>query len=88
MKKLINFLLNKKLLLIIASIFSLLITIAFIMSYFNGFIFYWDDYFWFTFTIAVIFFVAYYLAALASFLIDIRQSNLDDIEEQKLEDVK
>ena len=87
MKKLINFLLNKKLLLIIASIFSLLITIAFIMSYFNGFIFYWDDYFWFTFTIAVIFFVANYLAVLASFLIDIHQSNLNDIEEQKIEDV-
>ena len=88
MKKLINFLLNKKLLLIIASIFILLLTIAFIMSHFNGFIFYWDDYFWFVFTIAMIFFVAYFLAALASFLIDIHQSNLDDIEEQKLEDVK
>jgi len=85
MKKL---LLNKKLLLIIASILALLFTFAFVISHFNGFVFYWDDYFWFAYTIAVIFLVAYYLPILVSDLIDIHQNNLEDIKKQEFEEVK
>ena len=85
MKKIINFLLNKNLLLIIATILALLFTLAFVISHFNGFGFYLDDYFWFTYTIAVIFLVAYYTPILVSFLMDIHQNNLEDIKDQELE---
>ena len=88
MKKIINFLLNKKLLFKVASILAFLFTLAFVISHFNGFVFYWDDYFWFAYTIAVTFLVAYYIPTLVSYLIDIHQHNLEDIKEQELEKVK
>jgi len=80
----IKLLLNKKLLLIIASILTSLYILAFVVSYFDGFVFYSDDYFWFAYTIAVIFAVAHYTPILVSYLMEIHQSNLDDIKEQEL----
>ena len=88
MKKIINFLLNKNLLLIIATILAILFTLAFAISHFNGFVFYWDDYFWFAFFIVLIFTAPYYIPALVSNLIDIHQNNLEDIKQQELEKVK
>ena len=88
MKKIINFLLNKKLLFKVASILAFLFTLAFVISHFNGFVFYWDDYFWFAYTIAVTFLVAYYIPTLVSYLIDIHQNNLKDIKEQEAEVIK
>jgi len=85
--KIINALLNKKILLIIASILAFLYTLAFVISYFDGFVFYWDDYFWFACTIAIIFGVAHYTPILVSYLMEIHQSNLDDIKEQELKEV-
>ena len=85
MKKIINFLLNKKLLFKVALILAFLFTLAFVISHFNGFVFYWDDYFWFAYTIAMIFLVAYYIPTLVSYLIDIHQNNLKDIKEQEAE---
>jgi hypothetical protein len=85
--KIINALLNKKILLIIASILAFLYTLAFVISYFDGFVFYWDDYFWFAYTIAIIFGVAHYIPILVSYLMEIHQSNLDDIKEQELKEV-
>ena len=86
--KRINSLLNKKLLLIIASILASLFTLAFVISYFDGFIFYSDDYFWFTFFIALILTAPYYTPYLVSNLIDIHQNNLEDIKQQELEKAK
>ena len=88
MNKIINFLLNKKLLLKVASILAFLFALAFVISHFNGFVFYWDDYFWFAYTIAMIFLVAYYIPTLVSYLIEIHQHNLEDIKEQELEEIK
>ena len=87
-KKIINFLLNKKLLFKVASILAFLFTLAFVISHFNGFVFYWDDYFWFTYSIAVTFLVAYYTPILVSYLIDIHQNNLEDIKKHELEEIK
>jgi hypothetical protein len=87
-KKIINFLLNKKLLFKVASILAFLFTLAFVISHFNGFVFYWDDYFWFTYSIAVTFLVAYYIPTLVSYLIDIHQNNLEDIKKHELEEIK
>jgi hypothetical protein len=86
MKKIINFLLNKKLLFKVASILAFIFTLAFVISHFNGVVFYWDDYFWFVYTIALTFLVAYYIPTLVSYLIDIHQNNLEDIKEQELEE--
>ena len=86
MNKIINFLLNKKLLLIIASILASLFTLGFVISYFDGFVFYLDDYLWFAYTIAVIFAVAHYTPILVSYLMEIHQSNLEDIKEQELKE--
>jgi len=88
MKKIINFLLNKKLLFKVASILAFLFTLAFVISHFNGFVFYWDDYFWFAYSIAVIFAVAHFTPILVSYLMEIHQHNLEDIKEQELEEVK
>ena len=85
MQKLIKLLLNKNILLIIALILAFLFTLAFVISHFNGFVFYWDVYFWFAYTIAVTFLVAYYIPTLVSYLIDIHQNNLKDIKEQEAE---
>ncbi len=88
MNKIINFLLNEKLLLKVALILAFLFILAFVISHFNGFVFYWDDYFWFAYFIAVIFTVAHYTPILVSYLMEIHQHNLEDIKEQELEKVK
>ena len=84
--KRINSLLNKKILLIIASILAFLFTLAFKISYFDGFVFYWDDYLWLAYSIALIFAVARYTPILVSYLMEIHQSNLEDIKEQELKE--
>ena len=85
MKKIINFLLNKKLLFKVASILAFFFALAFFSI---PLAVYWDDYFWFAYSIAVIFTVANYTPTLVSYLIDIHQHNLEDIKEQELEKVK
>ena len=87
MNKIINLLLNKKLLLIIASILASLFTLAFVISYFDGFVFYWYDYLWFAYSIVLIFAVARFTPILVSYLMEIHQSNLDDIKEQELKEI-
>ena len=83
--KIINFLLNKKLLLIIASIISALFTLAFMMGglYIDG----WSDVLWFVYFIGFIFLVAKYTPNLVLHLKEIHQSNLKDAEEQELKEV-
>ena len=88
MNKIIKFLLNKKILLIIASTLAFLFTLAFVISHLNGIVFYWNDYFWFAYIITLTYFVAYYIPILVSHLIDIHQNNLEDIKEQELEKAK
>ena len=85
MKKIINFLLNKKLLFKVASILAFFFAIAFFSI---PLAVYWDDYFWFAYFIAVIFTVAHYTPILVSYLMEIHQHNLEDIKEQELEKVK
>ena len=84
--KIINTLLNKKLLLIIASILVSLYTLAFVIAYLDGFVFYWDDYLWFAFSIALIFVVANYIPNAVLFLEEVHQNNLEDIKEQELKE--
>ena len=88
MSKIINFLLNKKILIIIASITVILFTLSLVMIYFDGFVFYWDDYFWFAFFIVLILIAPYYIPVLVLNLIDIHQNNLEDIKLQELEKIK
>jgi hypothetical protein len=80
--KVINFLLNKKLLLIIASIISTLFTFAFVVTdlHIDG----WGDVFWFVYFIGFIFILAKYTPDLVLHLKKIHQSNLEDAEEQEL----
>ena len=80
--KVINFLLNKKLLLIIASIISVLFTLAFMMSglYIDG----WVEVFWLMYFIGCIFVIAKYTPDLVLHLKKIHQSNLEDAEEEEL----
>lgn len=80
--KVINFLLNKKLLLIIASIISALFTLAFMMSglYIDG----WVEVFWLAYFVGFIFVVARYTPDLVLHLKKIHLSNLEDVEEQVL----
>ena len=80
--KVINFLLNKKLLLIIASIISAVFTLAFMMSglYIDG----WVEVFWFAYFVGFIFLVARYTPDLVLHLKKIHLSNLEDVEEQEL----
>ena len=80
--KVINFLLNKKLLLIIASIISAVLTLAFMMSglYVDG----WVEVFWLVYFIGFIFVVGRYTPDLVLHLKKIHLSNLEDIEEQEL----
>ena len=85
MKKIINFLLNKKLLFKVASILSFFFALAFFSI---PLAVYWDDYFWFAYYIALIFVVANYTPTLVSYLMEIHQHNLEDIKEQELEKVK
>ena len=83
--KVINFLLNKKLLLIIASIISVLFTLAFMMSglYIDG----WVEVFWLVYFIGFIFVVARYTPDLVLHLKKIHLSNLEDVEVQELREV-
>ena len=84
--RIINFLLNKKLLLIIATIISALFTFAFMMgaSYIDG----WGEVFWFVYFIGFIFVVAKYTPDLVLHLKKIHQSNLEDSEEQELQEAE
>ena len=83
--KIINFLLNKKLLLIIASIISIIFTLAFMMSglYIEG----WVEVFWFVYFIGCIFVIAKYTPDLVLHLKKIHLSNLEDVEVQELREV-
>ena len=80
--KVINFLLNKKLLLIIASIISALITFGFVMTdeYYRD----WVEVFWLVYFIILIFAGAKYTPDLVLHLKKIHLSNLEDVEEQEL----
>ena len=80
--KVINFLLNKKLLLITASIISAHLTFAFVMidEYIRG----WGEVFWFVYFIGFVFLGAKYLPDLVLHLKKIHQSNLEDAEEHEL----
>jgi hypothetical protein len=82
MQKLIKLLLNKNILLIIASILAFLFTLAFFSIPLAD---YWYDYLWFAYSIAMIFTVAYYTPTLVSYLIDIHQNNLKEAEKKSLE---
>ena len=84
--KLINFLLNKKLLLITASIISAHLTFAFMMvdEYNRG----WGEVFWFVYFIGFIFVGAKYTPDLVLHLKNIHLSNLEDSEEQELREVE
>ena len=84
--KIINVLLNKKIFLIIASILAFLFALAFVIAYFDGFVYYWDDYLWLAFSITLIFAVANYIPTLVSFLREVHQNNLEDIKEQELKE--
>ncbi len=80
--KVIKFFLNRKLILIIASIISALFTLAFIVSglYIDG----WVDVFWLVYFIGFIFVVAKYTPDLVLHLKHIHLSNIEDAEEQQL----
>ena len=80
--KVINFLLNKKLLLITASIISAHLTFAFVMidEYNRG----WGEVFWFVYFIGFIFLGAKYTPDIVLHLKKIHQSNLEDAKEQEL----
>ena len=84
--KIFNLLLNKKILLIIASILAFLYTLAFVIAYLDGFVFYWDDYLWLAFSIALIFVIANYIPSVVLFLKEVHQNNLEDIKEQELKE--
>ena len=84
--KVINFLLNKKLLLIIASIISALITFGFMMTdeYYRD----WVEVFWLIYFIVLIFAGAKYTPDLVLHLKKIHLSNLEDAEEQELKEAE
>ena len=85
--KIINVMLNKKLLLIIASILAFLYSLAFVIAYLDGFVFYWDDYLWLAFSIALIFVVANFTPSVVLSLKEVHQNNLEDIKEQELHEI-
>ena len=82
--KVINFLLNKKLLLITASIISIHFAFAFMMTdeYDRG----WGQVFEFAYLIVLIFVGAKYTPDLVLHLKKIHQSNLEDAEDEELSD--
>ena len=84
--RVINFLLNKKLLLIIASIISTLFILTFIMGdeYYRD----WSEVFWIVYFIGLIFMVAKYTPDLVLHLKKIHLSNLEDADEQQLKEVE
>ena len=80
--KVINFLLNKKLLLIIASIISALITFGFVLT--NEYYRDWIEVFWLVYFIGLFFVGAKYTPDLVLHLKKIHLSNLEDAEEEEL----
>ena len=75
----------RKILLMLTSIWAIFITGAIILAYLDGFPLNWLDYFGFICLITMPLFIAYYSPILIkTFIIDIHQSNLQDIEEQSL----
>ena len=82
--KVINFLLNKKLLLRIASIISVIFTLAFMMSglYIDG----WVEVFWLVYFISFIFVLARYTPDLVLHLKKIHLSNLEDAKEEEFKE--
>ena len=82
--KVINFLLNKKLLLRIASIISVIFTLAFMMSglYIDG----WVEVFWLVYFIGFIFVLARYTPDLVLHLKKIHLSNLEDAKEEEFKE--
>ena len=80
--KVINWLLNKKLLLIIASIISAHLILAFMMidEYNRG----WGEFFWFVYLRGLIFVIVNYIPGIVIHLKKIHQSNLEDSKEQEL----
>ena len=82
--KVINFLLNKKLLLIIASILAFLFALAFFSI---PLAVYWYDYLWFAYSIALIFVIANFIPSIVLYLKEVHQNNLEDIKEQQFKEV-
>ena len=82
--KVINFLLNKKLLLRIVSIISVIFTLAFMMSglYIDG----WVEVFWLVYFISFIFVLARYTPDLVLHLKKIHLSNLEDAKEEEFKE--
>jgi len=82
--KVINCLLNKKLLLRIASIISVIFTLAFMMSglYIDG----WVEVFWLVYFIGFIFVLARYTPDLVLHLKKIHLSNLEDAKEEEFKE--
>ena len=75
----------RKILLMLTSIWAIFITGAIILAYLDGFPLNWLDYFGYICLITMPLFIAYYSPILIkTFIIDIHQSNLQDIEEQSL----
>ena len=80
-----NPLLIRKILLMLTSIWAIFITGAIILAYLDGFPLNWLDYFGYICLVTMPLFIAYYSPILIkTFIIDIHQSNLQDIEEQSL----
>ena len=86
MKKIINFLTLKNILLIIASLLSMIMIIIQPIHYFDGTLT-WGIFFASLLVITILFLIAHIVPKLpiTSFLREIHQSNLDDIKEQELE---
>ena len=88
MKKIINFLTLKNILLIIASLFSMIMIIAQLMHYLYGTLT-WGIFFLCLGIIYISFLIAHIFPKLPiiDFLREIHQNNLEDIKEQELEEV-
>jgi hypothetical protein len=82
--KVMNFLLNKKLLLLTASVISVLITFGFVMT--NEYYRDWVEVFWLVYFIGLFFVGAKYTPDLVLHLKKIHLSNIEDAEEQELRD--
>jgi hypothetical protein len=89
MKKIINFLTLKNILLIIASLFSMIIIIGQLLYYIYGTLT-WGIFFLCLGIIYTSFLIAHIFPKLpiVTFLREIHQNNLEDIKRQKLEEVK
>ena len=89
MNKIINFLSFKNILLIIASLFSMIMIIAQLIYYLYGALT-WGIFFLCLGIIYTSFLIAHTLPKISiiTFLREIHQNNLEDIKEQELEEVK